>query len=70
MELQLSDPELVGTLVDFLERRECVVERLGPDTIGVELPATLRPEQGRMELDLYLRVWQSLHPGVRVKLVR
>jgi hypothetical protein len=59
--LRLSDPELVESLRTFLERRECAVVQIDAETLEVELPHELHPQQARLELDLYLRVWQSLH---------
>ena len=61
MRLWLSDPELADTLRDFLERRECAVIEIDAETLDVELPHEVHAEQARLELDLYLRVWQSLH---------
>ena len=58
---RLSDPELAESLRDFLERRECAVVQLQADTCEVSLPHELHAEQARLELDLYLRVWQALH---------
>jgi hypothetical protein len=40
------------------------------DVIEVEAHPTLGPEQARLELDLLLRVWQSLHPGVELRAPR
>jgi hypothetical protein len=59
--LRLGDPDLIESLSEFLERRECAVDRLEADTLDVALPHELHPEQASLELDLYLRVWQSLH---------
>jgi hypothetical protein len=59
--LRLSDPELAESLRDFLERRECAVVQVDADVLEVSLPHELHAEQARLELDLYLRVWQSLH---------
>jgi hypothetical protein len=59
--LRLSDPERADSLRDFLERRECAVVQLDRDTLEVNLPHEIHAEQARRELDLYLRVWQSLH---------
>lgn len=59
--LRLGDPDLVESLTDFLERRECAVDRVDSETLEVKLPHELHREQATLELDLYLRVWQSLH---------
>jgi hypothetical protein len=59
--LRLSDPELAESLRTFLERPECVVVQVDAETLEVELPHELHPREAELELDLYLRVWQSLH---------
>jgi hypothetical protein len=67
--LRLSDPELADSLRGFLERRECAVVQLEADVLEVDLPHELHAEQARLELDLYLRVWQSLHDWASVEYV-
>jgi hypothetical protein len=67
--LRLQDPELAESLRDFLERRECVVVQLQADTLEVELPHEPDTERERLELDLYLRVWQSIHDWAWVEYV-
>ncbi len=67
--LRLRDPDLVESLSDFLRRRECAVEQIDEETIEIVLRHELPDEQARMELDLYLRVWQSLHGWARVDIV-
>jgi hypothetical protein len=67
--LRLSEPELAESLCDFLERRECAVVRLQADTLEVSIPHELDAERARSELDLYLRVWQSLHHWASVEYV-
>jgi hypothetical protein len=67
--LRLSDPELAENLRDFLERRECVAVQVDAVTLEVELPHELHAEEARLELDLYLRVWQSLHEWSAVEYV-
>ena len=67
--LRLSDPELAESLRDFLERRECAVVQPQADVLEVSLPHELHAEQARLELDLYLRVWQSLHGWSHVEYV-
>jgi len=39
----------------------CAIFSSGAETLEVKLPHELHAEQARLELDLYLRVWQSLH---------
>ena len=67
--LRLSDPELAESLRDFLERRECAVVQADAETFEVELPHELHAKQARRELDLYLRVWQSLHEWSAVEYI-
>jgi IS5 family transposase len=67
--LRLSDPELADSLRDFLERRECAVVQLEADILDVSLPHELHAAQARLELDLYLRVWQSPHQWTPVEYV-
>jgi hypothetical protein len=59
--LRLADPELIDSLRWFLERRECAVVQVDGETLEVDLPHKLHAQQARLELDLYLRVWQSLN---------
>jgi hypothetical protein len=59
--LRLSDPGEREALRAFLEKRECRVEDLAPDLLRVGLPHELHDDQARLEVDLYLRVWESLH---------
>jgi hypothetical protein len=68
--LRLSDPELVDNLRDFLQRRECVVIQIDAEALEVELPHELHAQQARLELDLYLHVWQSLHEWSGVEYVQ
>ena len=66
--LRLSDAAQRDALRAFLEKRECHVEVLAPDVLRVDLPHELHDEQARMEVDLYLRVWESLHDS-RIEVV-
>jgi hypothetical protein len=38
--------------------------------LEVALPHTLHEKQAQMELDLLLRVWELMHPGTSVDVVR
>ena len=66
--LRLSDPGERDALRAFLEKRECRVHVLAPDLLHVALPHELHDQQARMEVDLYLRVWESLHDS-RIEVV-
>jgi len=69
--LRLSNQDLADDLLDFLRRRECVGERIeGSDLLEIALPHALHEKQAQMELDLLLRVWQVMHPGIRIEVVR
>jgi hypothetical protein len=69
--LRLSNQDLADDLLDFLGRRECPSERIeGTDLLEVALPHTLHEKQAEMELDLLLRVWQLLHPGNKIEVMR
>jgi hypothetical protein len=59
--LRLSAPGERDALRAFLEKRECRVEELAPDLLRVQLPHELHDQQARLEIELYLRVWESLH---------
>ena len=63
--LRPNEPGLSAALALFLSRQGCPATVVGPETVEVELPHTLHGEQARMEVDLYVRLWQALH-GVGV----
>jgi hypothetical protein len=70
VQLRVSDPALVDDLLRFFRRRESSAERLDEDTVEVSILHVLDERQARLELDLYLRVWQALHPDADVSLLR
>jgi hypothetical protein len=59
--LRLSDPAERDAFRSFLEKRECHVQELPGGLLRVGLPHQLHEQQARLEVDLYLRVWESLH---------
>jgi hypothetical protein len=65
MRVQVSDPELLGSLVDSLRRSGCIVAREEEGILAVSIPRSLHEEAARLELDLYLRVWEATHPDAR-----
>jgi hypothetical protein len=52
----------------FLSRHDCRAEVADGETVIVELPHVLHLAQARMEVELYVRLWQALH-GVTVDLL-
>jgi hypothetical protein len=69
MKIRVDDPHLVDDLVHHLRRSGCVataseVEAHGDGiTVDVYLPAALDEEQARLEVELYLKVFEATHPG-------
>lgn len=70
VQLRVSDPALVEDLLRFFRKRESSAERVDEDTVEVSILHILDERQARLELDLYLRVWQALHPNTDISLVR
>jgi hypothetical protein len=68
--LTISNREAIDELIAFFKSRECSVRRVAADTIEVEAHPTLAAAKARIELDLLLRVWQEMHPQVRVREIR
>jgi hypothetical protein len=61
--------DLVDDLVRSLETMRCNVERAGPNELDVTVPGAAREDAARLELDLYLRVWEATRPGARARRV-
>ena len=67
--MRLGDPGLTEEFLTFLRRADCVAD-LGDVAahadgiaVEVEVPDAYDEAQARMELALYLRVWEAVHPG-------
>jgi hypothetical protein len=75
MRIRLEDPRLVDELVHHLRRSGCVAERCGVEAhrdggcVDVELPAAHDEEQARVEVGLYLKVFQATHSCVAAVVV-
>jgi hypothetical protein len=67
LRLYPSEPDVGDDLALFLCRHECFAEVAKDGSVIVELPHALHQEQARMELGLYIRLWQALH-GVSVRI--
>jgi hypothetical protein len=75
MRIRVDDPQLVDELVHHLRRSGCVAGVLQADgggdalTVDVEVPAALDEEQARLELGVYLMVFEVTHPGMAATLL-
>ena len=75
MRVRISDPGLAEELLGFLRRGACIADVGGghahPQRIAVpvEVPQAYDDQQARMEVSLYLRVWEAMHPGSGVELL-
>ena len=75
MHVRLSDPALADKFVDFLRRLDCVADlgEVEPHAEGiavaVEVPQAYNEEQARLEVALYLRVWEAVHPASGARLL-
>jgi hypothetical protein len=67
--VRLNDSSLADAFVAFLRRADCVADlgelepHAGGVAVAVEVPQAYNQEQARLEVTLYLRVWEALHPG-------
>jgi hypothetical protein len=75
MQVRLSDAELADEFVRFLRRADCIVG-VGQVTahaegiaVPVEVPQAYDEAQARLEVALYLRVWEAVHPGSGAELL-
>ncbi|HET9324527.1 MAG TPA: hypothetical protein VFO03_11675 [Gaiellaceae bacterium] len=69
MRVRLSDPGLTEDFVAFLRRADCVADvgeveaHAEGVAVQVDVPKALDRDQARLEVALYLRVWEAVHPG-------
>jgi hypothetical protein len=73
--VRLTDSGLADEFVGFLRRADCVADlgdvQLHADGVAVEVgvPDAYDDRQARMEVALYLRVWEAVHPGSGAELL-
>jgi hypothetical protein len=65
-----ASPPLKGDLLFFFRKRDSQAEPLEDSIVEVAILHVLDERQGRLELDLYLRVWEALHPDARIEVLR
>jgi hypothetical protein len=67
--VRLSDPGLTEEFLGFLRRADCVADLGDVEAhaegiaVAVQVPEAYDEQQARMEVALYLRVWEAVHPG-------
>jgi hypothetical protein len=75
MQVRLSDPRLSEEFLGFLRRADCIADvgqvaaHAEGIAVQVDLPKAYDEEQARMEVALYLRVWEAVHPGSGAELL-
>jgi hypothetical protein len=75
MVVRLSDPGLAEKFLVYLRRADCVADigdveaREDGIAVQVEVPAAYDEAQARLEVALYLRVWEAVHPGSGAELL-
>ena len=69
MRLRTGDPTLLDDLRAHFERSGFVVESTGDDDLDVRRQDAPSPEQEALEIELHLKVWRVMRPGVQVELV-
>jgi hypothetical protein len=73
--VRLSDPSLAEEFLCFLRRAECAVDvgevaaHAEGIAVQVDVPKAYDQAQARMEVALYLRVWEAVHPGSGAELL-
>jgi hypothetical protein len=66
----ISHPELLQDLCAHLERSGLVIDGCFGREAKVRAPDAVSGAQARRELDIYLAVWQAMHPGVEAYVIR
>ena len=73
--VRLSDAALADEFVGFLRRADCIAD-LGDlhahaegVAVEIEVPQAYDEAQARLEVALYLRVWEAVHPGSGAELL-
>ena len=75
VQVRLSDPRLSEEFLGFLRRADCIADvgeiaaHAEGIAVEVEVPEAYDAAQGRMEVALYLRVWEAVHPGSGAELL-
>jgi hypothetical protein len=69
VKILLTDAALLDNLVAYLVGEGCVVEQVGPNLVEASRLSSIRHDQARMEIDLFLQAWKASHPAADVRLL-
>ena len=69
MVVRISDPALRGELAHYLRSAECAVTPVGSSDLDVEMRAVPTEEQARREIEIYLKAWEVMNPGIRAEII-
>ena len=69
MRIRVQEAADLPGLVAFLREREYVADEIGPNTIEVSRPSSVRYTRVREELDRYLRDWHGANPNAQAEFV-
>jgi hypothetical protein len=69
MQIHVSDPTLVPSLLEFLrERVHVIADQVGPSEVEVSLLGSMNMPKRRLELDLMLQLWRAAHDQVETRI--
>jgi len=70
MQIHVSDPDLVPSLLGFLrERVHVIADQLGPNEIEVSLLGSMNTAKRRLELDLMLQLWRASNENAETRIL-
>jgi hypothetical protein len=70
MQIHVSDPTLVPSLLEFLrERVHVIADQIGPSEVEVSLLGSMNTPKRRLELDLMLQLWRAAHDQVETRIL-
>lgn len=70
MQIHVSEPTLVPSLLAFLrERVHVIADQIGPNEVEVSLLGSMNTPKRRLELDLMLQLWRAAHEQVETRIL-
>ena len=70
MQIYISDPDLVPSLLTFLSARVHVIaDRLGPNEVEVSLLGSMNTAKRRLEVDLMLQLWCATNEHAETRIL-